>query len=243
MCDRLEKNMKVCKSFDRRQFINIFLLKIASIFFTFGNLLFLKKNAGADEGNDENESRSRSIGTGRNGSIENAEQWQDTENAFYDGKDGQDYGIDQLHEAFAAAADSAAAHGHGSVGITAISVDGGGNMPGSNTHQNGTCYDFRYFGNDGDAHNINDSTYSRDGTEDFIREAHEQHPVVQVVTGDSILVDALSDSGISDVRYDSGDTHDNHVHLQFANPNAGGENDNGGDENGEKEEKNNEGGG
>lgn len=221
--------MKAFNSLDRRQF-NIFMLKIAS-FLNFGNLLFFWKNARADE-----QFHSKSIGTGSNGKIENAKQWQDTENAFYDGKDGQNYGNDRLHAAVAAAADSAAAHGHGRVGITAISVDGGGDMPGSYTHENGTCYDVRYLGNDGDAHDIDDPTYSREGTEDFIREAHEQQHIVQVVTGDSILAASLNNSGINAVQ-DTSNNHDNHVHIQFANPNDG----DGEDENNEEDE--NDGGG
>ena len=202
--------MKVFKSLDRQQF-NISILKFASAL-NFGNLLFFVKNAEAHE-----EYCSTSHGTASDGWIEHAIQWINRASAFFAGIAGQDYGNDQIHDAVYAAADSAYAHGHGRLGVTAISLNGGGDMPGSQTHENGTCYDCRYMGNNGNAHTISDSTYSRAGTYDFISELHEQIMVVQVVTADSTLATQLKNNlGISSVVTDT--THNDHVHIQVANP-------------------------
>lgn len=204
--------MKVFKSLDRRQF-NISILKFASAL-NFGNLLIFVKNAGAHE-----EYCSTSHGTAKDGWIEHAIQWVNRASAFFAGIAGQDYGNDQIHDAFYAAADSAYAHGHGRLGVTAISLDGGGDMPGSQTHENGTCYDCRYMGNNGNAHDIDDPTYSRAGTYDFLFELNEQIPIVQVVTGDSTLASQLKNNlGIPDVKHDTSGTHDDHVHIQVDNP-------------------------
>lgn len=202
--------MKILLSPDRRQF-NISILKFASVL-NFGNLLFFLKIAEAHEGYC-----STSHGTASDGWIEHAIQWVNRASAFFAGIAGQDYGNDQIHDAVYAAADSAYAHGYGRLGVTAISLNGGGDMPGSTTHENGTCYDFRYMGNNGNAHTIADSTYSRAGTYDFISELDEQIAVVQVVTADSTLASQLENNlGLSNVVRDS--SHNDHVHIQVANP-------------------------
>ena len=52
---------------------------------------------------------------------------------------------------------------------------------------------------------------------DFISELHEQITVVQVVTADSTLATQLeNDLGLSNVVRDT--THNDHVHIQVANP-------------------------
>ncbi|MYB57833.1 MAG: hypothetical protein F4X51_15700 [Gemmatimonadetes bacterium] len=220
--------MSVFKSLDRRQF-TIFMLKSISIL-NFGNLLFFFKNAGADE-----ETRSRSTGTARNGRVENAVQFENTDDVRYEGQEGQNYGNNQLHDAVTAASDSTVAHGNDPVVITAIGVDGGGPMPGSTTHQNGTCYDIRIPGNNGEPNNVNLPTYDREATEDLIQEMHEQQPIVQVIIGDSTTVANLREDGIPAV-YDSGNAHDNHIHVQFQNPDGN----NGGNENEGNENEGNE---
>lgn len=94
------------------------------------------------------------------------------------------------------------------IGITDISLRGGGDTPNHSGHENGLEVDFRLFRNDGleTGSNIRDSSYSRSLTQELVN---------TILANGILKVDKIlfNDSGVTPVRPSSG--HDDHLHVYF----------------------------
>lgn len=103
---------------------------------------------------------------------------------------------------------------HGVSAIGPISVEGGGDMPLSDTHENGTCVDVRLIGFDGAYGEVTWQDYDRQGNFEYIMNFNDSRELTQVMTGDSVLEGMLDAEGIP-ADYDSTGKHKHHNHLQF----------------------------
>lgn len=127
------------------------------------------------------------------------------------------YGNDAINSAISAAADSAFAYGFGKLGITNVSLDGGGPFGDHTTHQNGTCYDCINFGKNGYNDDIDSFEYSRNANYNFLSWVNAQIPIAQVVSADSTLINWLQNDGINGY-WDQSGNHRTHMHVQTEKP-------------------------
>jgi len=135
--------------------------------------------------------KSVSNGSSDNGSIDYSEYF---ETLYYIGTywyDYQRWGCDYINDDVRSAAYLWYLTESGERGVSAvgpISIEGGGDMPNSYTHENGTCFDFRLIGFNGGPGDVDDPDFDLDGNYLWIVQLDQVRSIVKVYTGDPQLV-------------------------------------------------------
>ena len=108
-----------------------------------------------------------------------------------------------------------ASRGGSPVNIGEMSVNGGGDISGHQTHENGRNVDVRPMRSDGRSLPVSwrDAGYDRNATREYIRMMRERNPNARVLFNDPVLIrEGLAQRGD---RPDAPQHHDNHLHLIF----------------------------